>query len=74
MRTTLDISEDVLRAARALARADGISLGEAVSKLARQGLAPRPAARRGDFPVFDVGPEASPITPDMVREAADDLA
>jgi hypothetical protein len=71
VRTTLDISDDVLRAARAVAKAEKISLGQAVSKLARQGLAPRAAARRGGFPVFDVGRDADPITPDMVREADD---
>ncbi len=69
MRTTLDIADDVLRVARAVAKSEGISLGQAVTKLARRGLAPRPAARKRGFPVFDVGPDAAPITPDMVREA-----
>ena len=73
MRTTLDISDDVLRAARAVAKAERISLGQAVSKLARRGLAPRPSGRKGVFPVFDVGPDAAPITPDMVREADDTI-
>jgi len=38
MRTTLDISDDVLAAARAHARRKKTSLGEAISELARAGL------------------------------------
>lgn len=38
MRTTLDIADDVLRAARELARRNRKTIGEAVSDLARQAL------------------------------------
>ncbi len=38
MRTTLDIDDAVLSAARAKARAENVSLGRAVSDLARRGL------------------------------------
>ncbi len=38
MRTTLDLDETVLAAARSLARARGCSLGSAVSELAMRGL------------------------------------
>ena len=38
MRTTLDLDDTVLAAARSLARARGVSLGAAVSELARRGL------------------------------------
>lgn len=41
MRTTLDIDGDVLQAARELARAKRISLGKALSDLARQALTSR---------------------------------
>lgn len=37
MRTTLTLSEDVLLVARQSAARDGVSLGEAVSRLAREG-------------------------------------
>ena len=63
MRTTLDIAEDVLQAARERARRESKTIGEVVSELARRGLlAPdrsstvrepkavyglRPIARRG---------------------------
>ena len=73
MRTTLTIDDDVLRAARSLAREHGKSLGEVVSDLARKGLAPPgKSAYRGDFPVFVVREGAAPITPEMVEEGLED--
>lgn len=38
MRTTLDIDEDVLAFARAQAKADGVSIGAALSRLAQIGV------------------------------------
>jgi hypothetical protein len=38
MRTTLDIAEDVLQAARERARRESKTIGEVVSELARRGL------------------------------------
>jgi len=72
MRTTVDIDDDVLAAARALAATERASMGKVLSRLARRGLAPRAAARRRGFPVFPVGREALPLTPSMVRRAAED--
>ena len=45
MRTTLDIEDDVLDAARELARRERISAGAAVSKLLRAALTSRADAR-----------------------------
>jgi hypothetical protein len=60
MRTTLVIEDDVLEAARSLAEAEGKSVGEVISELARRGLAPqRQEAVEGGFPVFSVSPEPS---------------
>ena len=42
MRTTLDIADDVLRAARELARRERKTIGEAVSDLARRALIATP--------------------------------
>lgn len=65
MRTTLEIDDVVLAAARSRAAARGISLGKAVSELALKGLAPAPAAEQpsglvdvaySPFPVFVDGP------------------
>ena len=44
MRTTLDIDDDVLRAARELARREKKTAGRVISDLARQALAASPAA------------------------------
>ncbi|MBP6899825.1 MAG: CopG family transcriptional regulator [Burkholderiaceae bacterium] len=38
MRTTLDIDEDVLVAAKAMAQREGLSAGHVLSRLARQAL------------------------------------
>lgn len=51
MRTTLSIEDDVLFAAKSLARREGRSLGEVISDLARQALqAPAPDATAGRAP------------------------
>jgi hypothetical protein len=73
MRTTLNIEDEVLRAARSLASERRVSLGKMVSELLRQALAPQPLTTyRGDFPVFRVSENAAPITPEMVRRALED--
>lgn len=71
MRTTLDIDDAVLAAARAMARDQRISLGAAVSRLARRGLEPTPLAQRSGFPVFATGTDDAPITLDLVNEHRD---
>jgi len=73
MRTTLNLDEDILRAARSLARGQGRSVGEVVSELARKGLAGSgESCYRGDFPVFQVREGSGPLTPEMVARAAED--
>ena len=55
MRTTLDVESDVLDAARVLAVARGVSVGAALSELARRGVAARtPLSARNGFPVFQI--------------------
>lgn len=55
MRTTLDVEDDVLNAARALATARGVSIGAALSELARRGVAARtPISTLSGFPVFQI--------------------
>lgn len=68
------IDEDVLRAARSLARSEGRTVGEVVSELARKGLRPAPARKRGrgGLPTFDIPADTPPLTPEMVREALED--
>jgi len=73
MRTTLRIEDDVFRAAKSLADSEGKTVGQVISELARKGLAPRPQeAPEEGFPVFSVPETATPITPEMVRRAAED--
>ena len=46
MRTTLDIEDDVLQAAKELAQRDGGTAGQVISNLARRGLAGSPTNRK----------------------------
>jgi hypothetical protein len=74
MRTTLDIDEDVLQAARELAANRGATIGKILSDLARQALAPRRAARvRNGVPVLARRSTASPKpTMDLVDRLRDE--
>ncbi len=73
MRTTLDLDDDVLAAARERARREGTSIGAVVSDLARQALT-RPAAGEpteelhGFRPLPSRGPVASNALIDRLRE------
>lgn len=72
VRTTLEIDDAVLAAARALAAQNGSSLGAAVSELARRGLH-GPGATEGPsgFPVFEAT-EGHRITDGLVAGHRDD--
>jgi hypothetical protein len=70
MRTTLDVENDVLDAARALATARGVSVGAALSELARRGVAARmPMSSRNGFPVFQAPAGTPGFGPDEVAAA-----
>ncbi len=76
MRTTLTIDDDLLAAARSLARDKSESIGEAVSELIRRGLRGSSGKNlektNSGFPVFHIPPDSHPITLDDVRRAADE--
>ncbi len=72
MRTTLNVDDDVLATARALAQERGVSLGAALSELARRGSRPRAVAEDRPIPGFVVDRDSPPITPEMVRAANED--
>jgi hypothetical protein len=72
VRTTLDLDDDVMTAARELAATERRSLGSVVSELARRGLTPAQVADDGDLPVIRVPAGSAPITPEMVRRALDE--
>ena len=72
MRTTLDIEEDVLLAAKELARHEGRTAGQVLSDLARKGLAaeaPKKFSLRGGVPVFPSRGEI--ITSEKVQQLMD---
>ena len=74
MRTTLDIDEDVLQAAKELAANRGTTTGKVLSELARQALAPRRAPRvRNGVPLLARRPPTSPkSTMDVVNRLRDE--
>ena len=72
MRTTLTIDDDVLAAAREFARTKGMSLGAAISELARRGFDYPPAIPDPSKPgVFRVDPNARPIISEDIYRALD---
>lgn len=74
MRTTVNLPDDVYEAARSIAAARRISLGDALAELARRGLRPpQRVARKSAFPCFDVPPDAPPITLEQTLAAEDEL-
>ena len=72
MRTTLDLDEDVVSAAKELAAEQHRSLGSMISELARRGLTPARIEADGDLPVIRVPAGTPPITLEMVRRALDE--
>lgn len=72
MRTTLDLDDDVVTAARALAADERRSLGSVISELARRGLTPASVDADGAVPVIRVPAGTPPITAEMVRRALDE--
>ena len=73
MRTTLDIDEDVLLAAKSVAARKGITTGKAVSELLRRALAPTEAlVTHNDVPLFPRQPDASIVTPELVNRLRDE--
>ena len=72
MRTTLEIDDDVVAAARELAAGERRSIGSVISELARRGLTPARIESDGDLPVIRVPAGTPAITPEIVRRALDD--
>ena len=74
MRTTLSIDDDVLAAAREIAAAKHIPLGEAVSDLARRGIVKIGLrTSRSGVLVFDVPDNFPKVTDADVRAAVADF-
>jgi hypothetical protein len=75
MRTTLEIDDEVMEAAKQIARLKNQGIGRALSDLAKRGLVPdaSPTVEIQDgIPVWTHRPGAIVITSEMVRNLADD--
>lgn len=80
MRTTLDIDDDVLNAAKELARRENVSAGEIVSRMLRDVLTGRMQGAPGGPTVPAVGvagfrpfaPRGQVVTNDAVNQLRDD--
>mgnify|MGYP000992204603 CR=1 FL=1 len=73
MRTTVDLEEDVLLAAKEIAKQRGTTLGRVLSDLARRALTPEPAtATKHDIPLFPVQPGAGVVTLELVNRLRDE--
>lgn len=74
MRTTLDIDQDVLLAAKEMAKRQGISMGKVLSKLARQALTRQATATitRNGVPLFPRQPDAGVVTLELVNRLRDE--
>lgn len=73
MRTTLAIDDDVLAAARAIAREQDRSIGEVVSALARRALhRPEPPAMRNGIPLLPRRDHSTVVTLDDVNALRDE--
>jgi hypothetical protein len=74
MRTTLDLDEDILQAAKEMAAARGTTAGQVLSDLARKALAPARAPRlRNGVPLLPCRPAgARRPTMKQVNDLRDD--
>ena len=75
MRTTLNIDDEILEAAKSIAGERNLSVGAVLSDLARRGLQPAEAGlrKRKGFPVFDVSRDGTVVTLDRVKRHEDEL-
>lgn len=74
MRTTLTIDDDVLLAAKELARQQNRSIGETISDLARRSLSrPQGTGVRGGVPLLQSKRRGRPVTLELVNQLRDDL-
>jgi hypothetical protein len=75
MRTTLDIDDSILAAAKEIAGANNCSAGAVISDLARKGLSltsGQVSRMNSGFPVFSVPADAKPLTSATVKSILSD--
>jgi hypothetical protein len=75
MRTTLDLEEDVLLAAKEIARQRGVTVGKVISDLARQAMTRQSAgSTRNGIPLFPVREDAGVVTLELVNKLRDETS
>ena len=73
MRTTLDLDEDVLQAAKEIGKMRGETAGQVVSDLMRQALEPEASVRvRNGVPLLPTRPGAKLMTMEDVNRLLDE--
>jgi hypothetical protein len=73
MRTTIDLEDDVLSAAKELAIKRGTTVGRVLSDLARQSLTRlTPVSTRDGLPLFPVQSRAGVVTLEFVNRLRDE--
>jgi len=74
MRTTLDIDEDVLYAAKELAHSRHVSAGKVISELAREGFMKRASRHRtrNGIPQLPIKPDGKIVTLELVNKLRDE--
>ena len=74
MRTTLDIEDEILMAAKELARIKHSTAGKVMSELARQALTQKPVYEtRNGIPQLPIRRDGRPMTLELVRQIQDEL-
>lgn len=74
MRTTVTIDDDLFQTARSIAHSREQSIGKVLSDLVRKGLSHDTSySTRSGMQVFSVRETAAPITPEMVKNAEDEV-
>ena len=74
VRTTLNLDDDVLETAKAIAARQRKPLGDVVSGLLRRAVETpaAPSKQRNGMPLFPVSRDARPVTPERVKEILDE--
>jgi hypothetical protein len=73
MRTTLDIDDDVLFAAKEMAKRKGKSMGKVLSDLARQALSRQAnTSSRNGVPLFPRQAESGVVTLELINQLRDE--
>ena len=73
MRTTLDIDDDILLAARAIAQEQGLSTGKVLSNLVRQAVTREVAAgTRHGLPQFPDRADGGTVTLELINQLRDE--